>query len=204
MAFRIRLESVARLVVAATLAGGCGKRDRSKPPPTTAAGSASSTTAPPRAGDGKVEVHCTTTSYTDGTVRVQLDVVNNSSQTVHILGHPGMPYLLREGNKVVVLDGVNPPRPESDLSRADIPASRPLGPDDSVVAETQLLPFIPRDHYGREHAAVELPADVEVECRVAYGDSPIEGKRQAEMTLPELLAWEHWAVASPIRVTAPH
>ena len=104
---------------------------------------------------------------------------------------------------VLVLSGVDEPGPGADLSNAEIPTSQPLGPGDSVVSNAQLLPLMVRSHYKRQRTLVATPPEVDVVCRAAYGETPIGPREQEAMSLKDVLAWQHWVDAAPIRLKTP-
>lgn len=100
----------------------------------------------------------------------------------------------------MVLYGVNDPDPDLDYYGIEIPLSRPLAPDEHLVAETTIVPLVPRHHYEAKQAPVALPAELEVICKLAYGDTPIDEARRRAMSINGLLAWQHWVTAPPLHV----
>ena len=147
----------------------------------------------------KLSLTCTPTSA-DGRVTLRLELVNRSSDTIHVLASPRLPYLLFENDRAVVLYGVNDPDPDLDYYGIEIPPTRPLAPGERLIAETAIVPLIPRHHYEAKREPVTLPDELEVLCKAAYGDTPIDDARRAAMQIKLLLAWQHWVSAPPLRV----
>ena len=132
-----------------------------------------------------------------GVVTVRLEAVNQSAAPVHVLSSKRLPYVMFEQGRALVLYGVNDPDPEIDYYHIEIPPSRPLAPGEKLVAEAQVVPLVPHHHYESKTAAVALPAELEVVCKLAYGDAPTD---PAKMAINALLAWQHWVTAPPLRV----
>ena len=149
----------------------------------------------------KLSLSCTATTA-DGGVTLRLDLVNGSSEVIHVLDSPRLPYILFEDGHALVLYGVNDPDPELDYYGIEIPLTRPLGPGEHLVASTKLVPLVPHHHYEAKQAPVALPDELEVICKAAYGDTPIDEARRAATQIHALLAWQHWVSAPPLRVKA--
>jgi hypothetical protein len=147
-----------------------------------------------------VSLSCTTTTAPDGGVTLRLEAVNRSTETLHLLASKRLPYVLFEDGRAVVLYGVNDPDPEIDYYGIEIPLTRPFAPGEHLIAEAAIVPLVPRHHYGEQTAAVALPAELEVHCKLAYGDTPIDEARRGAMAINALLAWQRWVTAPPLRV----
>lgn len=147
----------------------------------------------------KLSLSCTPTAA-DGHVTLRLELINRSSDTIHVLASPRLPYVLFEDGRAVVMYGVNDPDPDLDYYGIEIPLTRPLAPGEHLVADTTLVPLVPRHHYEAKQAPVALPDELEVLCKAAYGDTPIDDARRAAMQIKALLAWQHWVTAPPLRV----
>jgi hypothetical protein len=146
--------------------------------------------------NAKVSLSCTSRAA-DGVVTVRLEAVNQSSTPVHVLSSKRLPYVMFEQGRAVVLYGVNDPDPDLDYYGIEIPPSRPLAPGETLVAEAQVVPLVPHHHYGSKTAPVALPAELEVVCKLAYGDAPTD---PAKMAINALLAWQQWVTAPALRV----
>jgi hypothetical protein len=144
----------------------------------------------------KVSLSCTSRTA-DGVVTVRLEAVNQSSAPVHVLSSKRLPYVMFEQGRAVVLYGVNDPDPDIDYYHIEIPPSRPLAPGETLIAEAQVVPLVPHHHYESKTAPVALPAELEVVCKLAYGDAPTD---PAKMAINALLAWQHWVTAPALRV----
>jgi hypothetical protein len=144
----------------------------------------------------KISLSCTA-STTDGVVTVRLEAVNQSSMPVHVLSSKRLPYVMFEQGRAIVLYGVNDPDPDLDYYHIEIPPSRPLAPGETLIAEAQVVPLVPHHHYESKTAPVALPAELEVTCKLAYGDTPID---PTKMAINALLAWQHWVAAPTLRV----
>jgi hypothetical protein len=184
------------------LALGCASSGNAPPSPSSNGPAAHDSTpekpAMPATND-IVSLSCTT-AIVDGPVIVRLEAVNRSARAVHVLQSPRLPYLLLDGARVTVLHGVNDPDPEMDYYGIEIPLTRPLAPGEHLVVETQLVPLIPRHHYERKTAPVAVPAEIEVVCRLAYGDTAIDAAARSKMSINQLLAWQHWVEAPALRL----
>jgi hypothetical protein len=151
----------------------------------------------------KLSLSCTPTAA-DGGVTLRLELVNRSSEVIHVLASPRLPYLLFEDGRAVVLYGVNDPDPDLDYYGIEIPLSRPLAPGEQLVATTRLVPLVPHHHYEAKPSPVALPGELEVICKAAYGVTPIGDAQRAAMQIKTLLAWQHWVTAPTLHVkTAP-
>jgi hypothetical protein len=152
-----------------------------------------------------ISLSCTTTT-TDGVVTLHLEAVNLSAATVHVLESERLPYVLFEDGRAVVLYGVNDPDPDLDYYGIEIPLTRPLAPGDRLAAAATIVPLVPRHHYEAKQAPVALPAALEVVCKLAYGETPIDEARRGTLAINGLLAWQRWVTAAPLHVstgTAP-
>jgi len=137
-------------------------------------------------------------------VTLRLELVNHSADVIHVLASPRLPYVLFEGGRALVLYGVNDPDPDLDYYGIEIPLTRPLAPGEQLSVDTTLVPLVPRHHYEAKQAPVALPPELDVVCKAAYGDTPIDDARRPTMQIKALLAWQHWVTAPPLRVkTAP-
>lgn len=148
----------------------------------------------------KISLSCTTTTGGNGIVTLRLEAINHSPAQVHLLESKRLPYVLFEDGRAVVLYGVNDPDPDMDYYGIDIPLSRPFAPDEHLVATTTIVPLVPHHHYEAKHTPVTLPAEFEVVCKLAYGDTPIDEARRRGMAINAILAWQHWITAPPLRV----
>jgi hypothetical protein len=148
----------------------------------------------------KLSLSCTPTAAHGG-VTLRLELVNRSSEVIHVLASPRLPYVLFEDGRAVVLYGVNDPDPDLDYYGIEIPLTRPLPPAEHLVVETTLVPLVPHHHYEAKQTPVVLPRELEVICKAAYGDTPIDEARRAATQIKTLLAWQHWVSAPPLRVT---
>lgn len=147
----------------------------------------------------KVSLSCTT-SADDGVVTLRLEAINRSPDVVHVFASTRLPYVLFDGGRATVLYGVNDPDPDLDYYGIEIPLTRPLAPGEHLVAGATIVPLVPRHHYEAKPAPVALPADLEVTCKLAYGDTPIDEDHRARMTINALLAWQHWVTAPTLHV----
>lgn len=59
---------------------------------------------------------------------------------------------------------------------------------------------MPRHHYEAKSAPIALPAELDVICKLAYGETPIDDPHRGAKTITALLAWQRWITASPLRV----
>jgi hypothetical protein len=141
-----------------------------------------------------ISLSCST-STTGDTVTLHLEAINRSDRVVHVLTSKRLPYVLFEGGRAMVLCGVNDPDPDIDYYGIEIPPSRPLAPGERLTADAAIVPLVPHHHYGGQEAPVALPAELEVVCKLAYGDAPLEAQ-----VINGLLAWQHWVTAAPLRV----
>src|SRR5215207_9747609 len=114
-----------------------------------------------------VEVSCSAT--VDG---IDVRIVNPSDETVHLLDGDRMPYVLRSGDELVVLFGVNPPDPDLDYLGIAIPCTRPLAPGASEEHPVALRPLWLRDHYSSERSPTQLSGEIAVRCDVGWGETP--------------------------------
>jgi hypothetical protein len=147
-----------------------------------------------------ISLSCSTTTA-DGVVTLHLEAVNRSAATVHVLASERLPYVLFEDGRAVVLYGVNDPDPDLDYYGIEIPLTRPLAPGDRLAASATIVPLVPRHHYEAKQAPVALPAELEVVCKLAYGEAPIDEARRGAMAINGLLAWQRWVTAPPLRVS---
>ena len=147
----------------------------------------------------KLSLSCTPITAHGG-VTLRLELVNRSPDVIHVLASPRLPYVLFEDGRAVVLHGVNDPDPDLDYYGIEIPLTRPLLPAEHLVVDTTLVPLVPHHHYEAKQTPVALPDELEVICKAAYGDTPIDDARRAAMQIKLLLAWQHWVTAAPLRV----
>ena len=147
----------------------------------------------------KLSLTCAPT-VAPGHVSLRLELTNRSTDVVHVLASPRLPYVLFEGGRALVLYGVNDPDPDLDYYGIEIPLTRPLAPGESLAVDTLIVPLIPRHHYEAKQAPVALPAALEVQCKAAYGTTPIDEARRPSMQIQALLAWQHWVTAPVFRV----
>lgn len=146
-----------------------------------------------------ISLSCTTTTA-EGVVTLHLDAVNRSPAPVHVLASERLPYVLFENGRAVVLYGVNDPDPDLDYYGIEIPLTRPLAPGEHLVAAATIVPLVPRHHYEAKQAPVALPAELEILCKLAYSETPIDEARRDAMAIHVLLAWQRWVTAPPLRV----
>jgi hypothetical protein len=142
-----------------------------------------------------VEVTCSAT--VDG---IDVRIVNRSDATVHLLDGDRMPYVLRSGDELVVLFGVNPPDPDLDYLGISIPCTRPLAPDAAEEHRVALRPLWLRDHYSSERSPTALDGETTVRCEVGWGETPITDETARQMSITSLLEWQRIARSDTVRV----
>lgn len=141
----------------------------------------------------------------DGTdaLTVRCRAENAGPAAVHVFDSPRMPYLLTEGDTLVVLHGVNPPDPDIDYNVIEIPATRPLAAGESLEFEVRLVPLVLRDHFEAARRPAVRHGPARIACRIGWGTTPIPAATRHEWSIGRLLEWQHLATAEPMTVTFP-
>lgn len=137
----------------------------------------------------------------DGSLRLQLDVENTASDTLHIFDSARMPYLLlQEDGSLLVLHGVHAPDPDIDYPLIEIPVTQALAPGIRWETSVALAPLILADHYQKSGTVAVLKGAVTVHFHLAWGRTPIRPADRVRTSITALLAWQNWAAAEPLTV----
>lgn len=165
-------------------------------------------TGTPLASVDSIRVSCEPTQGEGGAPAVSVVIENASSDTLHIFDSPRMPYLLEEGDDLVILYGVNPPDPNTDYFAIEVPPTKVLPPGERVEDTVSLTPLHLGDHYGlprERNSPVTRHGAVTVRCEVGWGKTPIlpAPAEQAVRNINDLLAWQELSRAEPVEVQFP-
>ena len=137
----------------------------------------------------------------DGSLRLQLDVENTASDTLHIFDSARMPYLILQADgSLLVLHGVHAPDPDIDYPLIEIPLTQPLAPGAPWQASVPLSPLVLADHYAASRSGTVLAGPVTVHFQLAWGTTPILHADHVRLSIAELLAWQNLAAAEPLTV----
>lgn len=171
------------------------------------AGCRTSTETPSAPAEGP-RVRCTPSTGDDSEITVRVVIENVSEATLHIFDSWRMPYLLEEGDDLLILYGANRPDPNMDYFAIEIPATKALPPGERVEDEVSLTPLRLGDHYGlprERNSAVTRHGAVTVHCAVGWGSTPILTPSEEEhvRNIADLLAWQQLSRAAPVEVQFP-
>ncbi|MEA2232210.1 MAG: hypothetical protein QOD83_2026 [Solirubrobacteraceae bacterium] len=104
-----------------------------------------------------VAVRCTRAGQAALHVRIE----NQSDRTVHVFKSDRMPYLIVDGDGLLVLYGVNPPNPDVDYYAIEIPTTRPLASGEAIESSERHLYSI-QSVLAWQHLASADPVEVEL------------------------------------------
>ena len=155
-----------------------------------------------------IRVSCEPTQGEGGALALSVVIENVSDGTLHIFDSGRMPYLLEEGDDLVILYGVNPPDPNTDYIAIEIPPTKALPPGERVEDTVSLTPLRLGDHYGlprERNSPVTRQGAVTVRCEVGWGETPIlpAPEEQAVRNINDLLAWQELSRSEPVEVQFP-
>jgi hypothetical protein len=138
----------------------------------------------------------------DGTDALSVRCVarNTAGHTLHVFDASRMPYLLDERGALVLLHCAMPPAQDRDLNLIELPATRPLEPNQTLTFAVALVPLRLRDHYGEAPPRPPTHGAARVVCLVGYGASPIV---PGSMSIYGLLGWQRLAPSSTVTVRFP-
>jgi len=127
----------------------------------------------------------------DGTI-VRVAATNNSSATVHVFDSDAMPYLLQDGDGLLVLHGMHEPPEDSDHWGIEVPSTRPLAPGNALRGEVSLDPLWVHSHYGTGDPLVDLATPTRIRTAVGWGSTPLDDRATVEMGLDLVCRrWQH-------------
>jgi hypothetical protein len=155
-----------------------------------------------------IRVSCEPTQGEGGALALSVVIENVSGEPLHIFESGRMPYLLEEGDDLVILYGVNPPDPNVDYFAIEIPPTQALPPGEWVEDAVSLTPLYLGDHYGlprERNSPVTRQGAVTVRCEVGWGETPILPAPEEEdvRNINDLLAWQQISRSEPVEVRFP-
>jgi hypothetical protein len=155
-----------------------------------------------------IRVRCAPTYGDDGTPAVSITIENTSDIPLHLFDSVRLPYLLEEGDELVILYGVNPPDPKVSYFMIEIPTTKVLPPGHRLEDEVSLTPLRLGDHYSlprERNSAVARHGAVTVRCTVGWGTTPIlpAPEERHVRNIQELLAWQQLSRSAPVQVQLP-
>jgi len=151
-----------------------------------------------------VEVHCKATKD-ERHVYIRYEIRNSSPQTIHIVDSKRMPYqLLRDVNTLVILHGVNPPRPDVFYNILEMPMTRALQTDEVFVGSVVWPMQSMHDHYGGNTTPVSLlHGTFQVRCEAGWWTTPITEEDRVRLSFTDVIESQHVAGDGPFAVTLP-
>lgn len=160
--------------------------------------------APPKEDMSKPQLSLEVAVDGDGTagLTVRCTVKNQGDHAVQVLDSPRLPYLLAEGDGLVVLHGVHPPPEDRDYNVIEIPTTRALAAGEALTFSRALVPLTLHGHYEDESTPARHGA-VTVACRVGYGTTAITAADQRSTSIERLLGWQQLVSSEPVTVHFP-
>jgi len=168
----------------------------------TVAGCLSTGAAPnqeesPMSSSSAVELTC---SQAVGAPAVRCEARNVSQQTVHVFESKRMPYLLLEGDGLVLLFGVHEAPPLKSFNMVEIPVTRPLAPGETLRFERVVDPLVLANHYETVATPAHFAGEHRLVGRVGWLSEPVTREMVHQIAMPWLLARQQTADAVPITV----